>query len=66
MVLDEPTSKDEVFKINGFKMVVDADLMQQTGGIIVDYVDYGMGSGFKLTSETPVAGGRGCSPSCSC
>jgi len=66
MVLDEPTSKDEVFKINGFQMVVDSDLMQQTGGITVDYVDYGMGSGFKLMPKAPIGGERGCGSSCSC
>lgn len=67
MVLDEPKESDDVYKINGFTMVVDKDLHKKTSDITVDYVSYGMGSGFKVTSETPVGGGGGgCSPSCSC
>jgi len=65
MVLDEPKETDEVFKVNGFTMVVDRDFCIQTKSITVDYVSDGMGSGFQLTSEVPVGGGS-CGTSCSC
>ncbi|NLJ29319.1 MAG: hypothetical protein GX433_15120 [Deltaproteobacteria bacterium] len=48
-------------------MLMDKDLHAQTKDVTVDYVTYGMGSGFKVTSEVPVGGGGGCgSGSCSC
>jgi len=66
MVLDEPKETDDVYKINGFTMLVDKELHGKTRNITVDYVSYGMGSGFRVVSEIPVGGGGGCSPSCSC
>lgn len=67
MVLDEPKDSDDVYKINGFTVMVDKELHEKTKDITVDYVSYGMGSGFRLTPECPVGGsGGGCSPSCSC
>jgi Fe-S cluster assembly iron-binding protein IscA len=65
MVLDEPKETDDVYEVNSFTMLVDKDLHEKTKDITVDYVSYGMGSGFRLASEIPVGGG-GCSPSCSC
>ena len=64
MVLDEPKETDDVYKINGFTVLVDKELHEKTRNITVDYVSYGMGSGFRVVSEMPVGGG--CSPSCSC
>lgn len=67
MVLDEPKVTDDVYKINGFTMLVDKDLHGKTKDITVDYVSYGMGSGFRVASEIPVGGGGGgCGSSCSC
>lgn len=66
MVLDEPKENDDVFEINGFTMLIDKELHSTTKDITVDYVTYGMGSGFRVTSEIPVNTGGGCSPSCSC
>lgn len=67
MVLDEPKEEDEVFKVNGFTMVIDRELLGKVKSVSVDYVVYqGMGSGFKLTSEVPVAGGGCGSTSCHC
>ena len=66
MVLDEPKETDDVYKINGFTMLVDKELHEKTKDITVDYVSYGMGSGFRVASEIPVSTGSGCSPSCSC
>ncbi len=67
MVLDEPKETDDVYKINGFTVMIDKDLHQTTKDVTVDYVVYGMGSGFRVTPEVAVGGGGGgCSPSCSC
>lgn len=65
MVLDEPKEADEVFTVNGFTILMDRDLSVQTKNVTVDYGMYGCGSGFKLTSEVPIAGG-GSGASCSC
>jgi iron-sulfur cluster assembly protein len=65
MVLDEPKDSDEVFKINGFTMLVDKELHNRTKDVTVDYVVYGVGSGFRVTAEVPISTG-GCTPSCSC
>ena len=67
MVLDEPKDSDDVFKVNGFTMVIDKELHTTTKGVCVDYVNYGFGAGFQVTSEIPVGGGGACSStSCSC
>jgi Fe-S cluster assembly iron-binding protein IscA len=66
MVLDEPKETDDVYKINGFTLLVDKELHEKTKDITVDYVSYGMGSGFRVASEIPVSTGGGCSSSCSC
>ena len=68
MVLDEPKQTDDVYQVNGFTMMVDKDLHVKTKDITIDYVSYGMGSGFRVASEIPISGGKsgGCSSSCSC
>lgn len=66
MVLDEPKETDNVFQVNGFTMLVEKDLLEKTKTITVDYVNYGMGSGFRVTSEIAMGGGSGCGASCSC
>jgi iron-sulfur cluster assembly protein len=66
MVLDEPKENDEVYSINGFTMLIDKELLGQTKEVTVDYVTYGMGSGFRVSSEVPVGGGGGCGSGCSC
>jgi len=67
MVLDEPKEQDEVFKINGFTMVIDRELLGKVKSVNVDYVVHsGMGAGFKLTAEVPVGGGGCGSTSCHC
>lgn len=67
MVLDEPKDSDDVYEINGFTVLIDKELHKSTRDVTVDYVSYGIGSGFRVTSEVPIAGGgRSCSSSCSC
>ena len=65
MVLDEPKQTDEVFKVNGFTLVMDKLLHEQTKDVTVDYVQHGMGSGFQISSEVSI-GGSACGSSCSC
>jgi iron-sulfur cluster assembly protein len=65
MVLDEPKEADEVFAVNGFTMLMDKALSEQTKDVTIDYGMHGCGSGFKLTSEVPIAG-AGSGSSCSC
>ncbi len=68
MVLDEPKETDDIFNVNGFTLLIDKDLHGQTKDVTVDFVSYGMGSGFKIISEVPIAGGGGscASRGCSC
>lgn len=63
MVLDEPTDADAVFKVNGFTLVVNRQLLELTKALTVDFVDHGMVSGFRVLSEVPIGGG-GCGASC--
>ena len=64
MVLDEPTNTDAVFKVNGFTIVVNRNLLELTKSLTVDFVNYGMASGFRVVPEVPIAGGGGCGSSC--
>jgi Fe-S cluster assembly iron-binding protein IscA len=67
MVLDEPKDADDVYHLNGFTMMIDKDLHKTTKDVTIDYVVYGMGSGFRVSSEVPITGSKsGCSSSCSC
>jgi Fe-S cluster assembly iron-binding protein IscA len=66
MVLDEPKETDDIFDVDGFTMLLDKKLHEQTKAVAVDYAYSAMGGGFSVTSETPIGGGGSCSPSCSC
>ena len=68
MVLDEPKDADDVYHLNGFTMLIDKELHKTTKDVTIDYVVYGMGSGFRVTSEIPISGTKksSCSSSCSC
>jgi len=65
MVLDAPKEADEVFAVNGFTILMEKTLVEQTKDVTIDYGMYGCGSGFKLTSEIPIPG-AGSGASCSC
>ena len=41
MALDEPKDTDDVFKINGFKFVIDEELLRQAEPIKVDFSPFG-------------------------
>jgi Fe-S cluster assembly iron-binding protein IscA len=59
LVLDEPKDKDKVFDLAPLKMIIDDELQQQLGAVNVDYSDSVWRSGFKITSDKPIAGGSG-------
>jgi len=63
MALDENIEPDDqVFESGGVKVVVDSMSLRYIAGSTVDYVDSGMGGGFKV--ENPNAtGGCGCGSS---
>ena len=65
LVLDEPKETDDVFKVNGFTMLIDKDLHETIKNVTVDFSDHGMSSGFRVISEVPVGSGV-CGGSCSC
>ncbi len=59
MALDEPNDKDEVYDIDGFKYVVNQDLLERAKPIKVDF----MGMGFKIDCGIDF-GAAGCGSSC--
>jgi len=83
MALDENIeADDQVFETSGVKVVVDSQSLRYIAGSVVDYVDTGMGGGFKVenpnstggcgcgssfsTEDGPSASGGGCGSGCGC
>jgi iron-sulfur cluster assembly protein len=66
LVLDEPKDSDDSFEFEGLTYLIDKDLVEQSGGVKVDYVDNGWQQGFVLSSTNPLGGGASCGSSCSC
>jgi iron-sulfur cluster assembly accessory protein len=83
MALDENIEPDDqLFETSGVKVVVDSQSLRYISGSIVDYVDTGMGGGFKVenpnstggcgcgssfsTEEGATASGGGCGSGCGC
>lgn len=60
MALDEPNDNDEVYDIDGFKYIVNQDLLERAKPIKVDF----MGMGFKIDCGIDFGAG-GCGTSCS-
>ena len=51
MALDEPKADDAVVENNGVKFMMDAqttDVLQQSGGLTIDYVDESYRRGYML------------------
>jgi Fe-S cluster assembly iron-binding protein IscA len=55
MALDEPRETDEVFKVNGFIMVMDKELHERVEEVTVEYGFTGMGFGFKVMPKVPLS-----------
>ena len=50
MALDEPKASDEVVHSNGFEVVMEKHLLDQLGGVTIDYrTNRWMGSGFHIS-----------------
>jgi iron-sulfur cluster assembly protein len=51
LVLDEPHDDDEVIVIQGITFLVARDLYEKAKPILIDFVEYTPGAGFKITSN---------------
>lgn len=68
MALDEPKDEDDVMENAGIKFVFDAqtkDILSQSGGLIIDYVDESYRRGYMLRlgsagGDCDSGGGGGC------
>ncbi len=61
MALDEPKDNDSVFDIDGFKYLVDNNLLEKAQPIKVDFLQIG----FKIDSGLQFGPSTGCE-GCSC
>ena len=61
MALDESTESDETVDGDGFKVVADKALLEQMGGVAVDYRESAFGAGFVIRPLGDHVGG-----SCAC
>ncbi len=50
LALDEPNDEDKVFEHEGFKLVVNAQELENIGDVEVDFRDSRWGSGFTVRS----------------
>ena len=67
MVLDEPRDKDKEYEYEGFKIVVEEALLEQTGGVRIDFADNYFGGGFNIQSIKPLGSvGESACGGCSC
>jgi len=67
LVLDEPREKDKEFEYEGFKIVIENALLEQTGGVRIDFADNHFGGGFNIQSVKPLSSsGESACGSCSC
>ena len=61
LALDEEKSDDVLFEKQDLTFLVTKDLLEQCGGITIDYLDDGPRSGFSISSIKPLPGaGGGC------
>ncbi len=57
MALDEPQENDVTFTDQGITFAIEKGLLEEAKPIGVDYVETLDGSGFRLNSSLPSAGG---------
>ena len=64
--LDEKKKDDEVIEQDGLTFLVEKNLLEHCGEIIIDYVEAGANSGFSIQSANPIPneGGECSSGSC--
>ena len=61
LALDEPQDNDEIVEGEGFNVVADKGLLEQMGGISVDFRESAFGAGFVVRPRGENVGG-----SCAC
>lgn len=59
MALDEPKDSDEQYEFDGLNFVIDKQLLEQTGGVCVDFIQRGFFGGYQIEPKTPLAKGAG-------
>jgi len=60
MALDEPKDDDAIVENSGIKFVMDnqtTDILRQSGGLVIDYVDENYRRGYMLKLGSPGGGG---------
>ena len=62
LALDEPSEDDQVIEQNGYKFCMEKTLVQQVGGVTINFTHMG----FAVDPEIPLAGGGSCSTSGGC
>jgi iron-sulfur cluster assembly protein len=55
LALDEPAPDDQIFEIDGIKVIVDQASLRYVDGSEVDYTESLMGSGFQVNNPNVVA-----------
>lgn len=63
MALDEPKEDDEVVQAKGFTLIASKTLLEDQGGITLDYTDGPFRKGFQIKGNKPQ---EGCASGCSC
>lgn len=51
MALDEPKEEDEVLEAKGFKLVASKALVEEQGGLVVDYLTGPFRKGFQIKGK---------------
>jgi len=54
LTLDEPGETDEVHTINGFKYIINHELMQQVENVFIEFLDVGWHRSICVVSENPI------------
>lgn len=63
MALDEPTNEDEVVQTEKFRLTASRSLLEENGGIFIDYLTGPLRRGFQIKSKSVKSE---CGGSCSC
>jgi len=59
LALDESKTTDEIIETGKLKLVIDKELLEQTGGVCVDYVERGFFKGYRVDPKVPLEGAGG-------
>ena len=61
MALDEPREGDRVVQEEGFRLVVDGRLLDDSGGLRIDYLTGVFRKGFQISPIKSACAASGCS-----